>query len=69
MGSLALLPAGQIVAGPLAGAFGARVVLGVGGAIGLGLLALTLLPRSTRTLPGCSRSDYPYPRRSRARSA
>jgi MFS family permease len=50
MGSLALLPVGQIVAGPLAGAFGAREVLGVGGAIGLGLLALTLIPRSSREL-------------------
>ncbi len=50
MGSLALLPLGYAVAGPLAGAFGARTVLGVGSAIGLALLALSLVPRSTREL-------------------
>jgi len=50
MGSLALLPLGYAVAGPLAGAFGARTVLGVGSAIGLVLLALALVPRSTRQL-------------------
>jgi MFS family permease len=50
MGSLALLPVGQAVAGPLAATFGAREVLGVGAAIGLGLLCLTLIPRSVREL-------------------
>jgi MFS family permease len=50
MGSLALLPAGQIAAGPLAAQFGARTVLGVGAAIGFGLLCLTLIPRSAREL-------------------
>jgi MFS family permease len=50
MGSLALLPVGQIVAGPLAEAYGARTVLGVGAVIGLGLLTLTLVPRSAREL-------------------
>ncbi len=50
MGSLALLPLGYLVAGPLAHAFGARTVLGVGSVIGLGLLGLGLLPRETREL-------------------
>jgi MFS family permease len=52
MGSLALLPLGFLVAGPLAGAFGARTVLGVGCVIGLVLLGLALLSRSVRELPG-----------------
>jgi MFS family permease len=52
MGSLALLPVGYLIAGPLASAFGARVVLGVGSVIGIGLLALGLLPRETRSLGG-----------------
>jgi len=52
MGSLALLPLGYFLAGPLAGALGARTVLGVGSAVGLLLLALALLPRSTRELRG-----------------
>ncbi len=50
MGSLALLPLGYVVAGPLAGVFGARTVLEVGSGIGLLLLLLALLPRSTRIL-------------------
>ncbi|MDQ6810351.1 MAG: MFS transporter, partial [Actinomycetota bacterium] len=50
MGSAALLPVGYLVAGPLASAFGARTVMGVGAVIGLGLLALALVPRSTREL-------------------
>jgi len=50
MGSLALLPVGYVLAGPLAQEFGARTVLGVGSAIGLGLLLLALLPQSTREL-------------------
>jgi MFS family permease len=50
MGSLALLPVGYVAAGPLASVFGARTVLGVGGAIGVVATALTLLPRSTREL-------------------
>jgi len=52
MGSLALMPVGYLLAGPLADAFGPRVVLGVGSVIALALLALALLPRSTRTLGG-----------------
>ncbi len=50
MGSLALVPLGYLVAGPLAGVFGARVVLGVGSAIGLVLLSAALIPRETREL-------------------
>ncbi|MGI8428434.1 MAG: MFS transporter, partial [Solirubrobacteraceae bacterium] len=50
MGSLALLPLGFVLAGPLAGALGARTVLIAGSAIGLVLLLLALIPRSTREL-------------------
>ena len=50
MGSLALLPLGYALAGPLAEAFGAQTVLGVGSLIGLAALLLALLPRSTREL-------------------
>jgi MFS family permease len=50
MGSLALLPLGYALAGPLANALGARQVLLVGSAIGLVMLVLTLLPRQTRKL-------------------
>ena len=50
MGSLALLPLGFLLAGPLAAAFGPRTVLGVGSAIGLILLLVGLIPRETREL-------------------
>jgi MFS family permease len=50
MGSLALLPVGYLLAGPLAATFGARTVLGVGSAIGLVLLLLALVPSATREL-------------------
>jgi MFS family permease len=50
MGSLALLPAGYLLAGPLAGVYGVRTVLGIGSAIGVGLLLLGLWPRETREL-------------------
>jgi MFS family permease len=50
MGSLALMPFGYLLAGPLAAAFGARTVLGVGSALGLVLLAAGLAPRETREL-------------------
>jgi predicted MFS family arabinose efflux permease len=52
MGSLALLPVGFAIAGPLAGAFGARTVLGVGAGLTLAMLVLALVPRSTRELSG-----------------
>jgi MFS family permease len=50
MGSLALLPLGFLIAGPLAEAVGARTVLGIGSLIGLGLLVVGLLPRETSEL-------------------
>ncbi len=56
MGSLALLPLGYVVAGPLASTFGARAVLGVGSVIGLALLLVGMLPRSTRALSLGNRS-------------
>jgi MFS family permease len=53
MGSLALLPLGYLIAGPLADAVGARTVLGVGCVIGLALLTVSLVPQSVRRLgPG-----------------
>jgi MFS family permease len=57
MGSLALLPLGYLAAGPLANAFGAPTVLGVGSAIGLVLLLIGLLPRSVRELGGESSAE------------
>ena len=57
MGSLALLPVGYVLAGPLATRAGEREVLLVGGLLGAGAAALALLPRSTRSLrsaPGAS---------------
>jgi MFS family permease len=59
MGSLALLPLGYVAAGPLANAFGARNVLGVGSVIGLALLLVALLPRSTRRLTIGSAEQLP----------
>jgi MFS family permease len=50
MGSLALLPLGFAIAGPLASAWGARTVLGIGAAAALVMLLLALVPRSTRRL-------------------
>ncbi|HTY97903.1 MAG TPA: MFS transporter [Solirubrobacteraceae bacterium] len=50
MGSLALLPLGYVLAGPLSEAFGAQTVLGVGSLLGLVALVGALLPRSTREL-------------------
>ena len=50
MGSLALLPLGYVLSGPLAGAVGARTVLGVGSAVGIVLLVIGVLPRQTRAL-------------------
>jgi MFS family permease len=52
MGSLALLPLGFLVAGPLASAFGAQLVLGVGCLIGAALLVIAVTQRSVRELGG-----------------
>ena len=68
MGSLALLPLGYVVAGPLANAFGARVVLGVGSVVGLALLVLALAPRATRELDGGSAEELAGDVRVEARS-
>jgi Transmembrane secretion effector len=50
MGSLALLPAGYLLTGPVASALGGAHVLVGGGLLGLVACALGLLPRSTRAL-------------------
>ena len=50
MGSLALLPVGYLLAGPLAGWLGDTRVLEYGGVIGTVAVAGGLLPHSTRTL-------------------
>jgi MFS family permease len=56
MGSLALLPLGYILAGPLSDQLGAVRVTVTGGIVGTALMGLGLLPRSTRSL---SRLDEP----------
>ncbi len=50
MGSLALMPVGFLVAGPLASALGLRVVLGVGSILGFAALGAALMQRATREL-------------------
>jgi predicted MFS family arabinose efflux permease len=50
MGSLALLPLGFAIAGPLAATLGARTVLAVGATVALAMLVLALVPRGTREL-------------------
>jgi hypothetical protein len=50
MVSLALLPLGYLLAGPLASALGAVQVLGGGSALACLVFALGLLPRETRML-------------------
>jgi hypothetical protein len=50
VGSLALLPVGFALAGPLAGALGPRTVLLIGSAVAVVLIGVALLPRSTRSL-------------------
>jgi MFS family permease len=50
MGSMALMPLGFVLAGPLAASFGAPEVLGAGGAVSLVIVAAALLPRTTRAL-------------------
>lgn len=50
MGSLALLPLGYLLAGPAADAFGPRRLMVIGGAVGSAVMALGLLPHSTRSL-------------------
>lgn len=50
MGSLALLPLGYLLAGPVAAVLGAPEVLIGGGLLGMVVMALALLPRTVRTL-------------------
>ncbi|MGH2876587.1 MAG: MFS transporter [Solirubrobacteraceae bacterium] len=50
MGSLALMPLGFAVSGPLAAVLGPRSVLAFGALAALAMLALALCPRSTRAL-------------------
>jgi hypothetical protein len=50
MGSLALLPLGFAIAGPIASAVGARTVLGVGAGVTFVTLLAAMTPRSTRQL-------------------
>lgn len=50
MGSLALLPVGYLLAGPLGALVGERTLLAAGGLLGAASMALALLPRSTRVL-------------------
>ncbi len=72
MGSLILLPAGYVVAGPVADALGSGTVLLAGGVVGLALLLLGLLPRATRTLGAGDEGAVPaaaQPSSSRAMSA
>jgi predicted MFS family arabinose efflux permease len=71
MGSLALLPVGFVLSGPLASVFGARTVLGVGGAIGVVATLVALVPRATRELAGepAAAPAVDQPSSSRARSA
>ncbi|HWF54113.1 MAG TPA: MFS transporter [Solirubrobacteraceae bacterium] len=57
MGSLGLLPVGYVIAGPLAAALGARVVLGAGAVLGFAMLAAALLSRTVRELPSQPRSS------------
>jgi MFS family permease len=57
VGSLALLPLGFAIAGPLASVLGARTVLELGSAITVVLVGVALLPRSTRELRGAERRE------------
>jgi MFS family permease len=57
MVSLALLPLGYVLAGPLAGAFGAVEVLLAGSALACVALAAGLIPRQTRTLERLQRPE------------
>ena len=57
MGSLALLPLGFALAGPLAAGSSPQLVLGVGAAITFGLMAVAIVPRSTRELAGAGSAE------------
>ena len=59
MGSLGLLPLGYVLAGPLATVLSARSVMIGGGLFGMFVMALALLPRSSRTLTRIEDSPEP----------
>ena len=63
MGSLALLPVGFVLAGPLASLLGARVVLGAGGALGVlrdtRHAAAEVHPRADQRAPGSGSAPAP----------
>jgi hypothetical protein len=61
MGSLALLPAGYLIAGPAADLLGGTQVLVGGGLLGTVAIGLGLLPRSTRMLTRLEEPDEPVP--------
>ncbi len=54
MGSLALMPLGYAVVGPIGEALGVRWVLGAGSVIGSAMALMALLPRSARYLPAAA---------------
>jgi len=60
MGSLALLPVGYLLTGPVGAAVGEQRLLVVGGLVGTGAMALALLPRSTRQLARLADQDGPF---------
>ena len=57
MASLSLLPAGYLLAGPLAERFGAVEVASIGSAVALAALAAALLPAETRKLRRIDRAE------------
>ena len=59
MGSLALLPIGYLLTGPVAAAVGDVKVLTIGGIVGTLAMTLGLLPRSTRALTRFEASEPP----------
>jgi len=61
MGSLALLPLGYLLAGPVADQVGAVRTMVAGGLLAIVVMALGLLPRSTRTLARLPRATTPGP--------
>jgi MFS family permease len=61
MGSLALLPFGYLLSGPLGDAFGDANVLTFGGIVGTAIMTLALLPRSTRTMARLEEPDLLAP--------
>jgi hypothetical protein len=56
MGSLAFLPLGYLIAGPLGEELGAATYLALGSAIGIAGIAFGFLPRSTRRLERVERA-------------